>query len=139
MREARWGEVPQLEKGCAYRVIDIWTGTDLGYVEGGLKRVLESHDTAAFLEGKKCRTRSGWGAWLGCTVRNICTREFKRSYLQEQFFIFLEANCGSRYGIFVSHGPGYVRGVIRGQGKTTVARKIGIWSWLHKRKHIVIG
>lgn len=56
-REARWSEVPQLEKDRAYEVTDVWTGKDLGCVEGGLSRVLESHDTAAFLVGGKCRPR----------------------------------------------------------------------------------
>jgi alpha-galactosidase len=56
-REARWSKVPQLEKDCAYEVTDVWTGKDLGCVEGGLSRVRESHDTATFLVGKKCRPR----------------------------------------------------------------------------------
>jgi len=54
-REARWGEVPQLDKrSYAYQVTDVWTGKDLGCVGGGVSRILESHDTAAFLVGKKC-------------------------------------------------------------------------------------
>jgi alpha-galactosidase len=61
-REAKWAEVPQLRKGShAYQVTDVWTGKDLGCVEGGMSRMLESHDTAAFLVGKKCRAQ-GWKA-----------------------------------------------------------------------------
>jgi alpha-galactosidase len=56
-REARWDEVPQLDKGVAYQVMDVWTGKDLGCVEGGVKMVLESHDTAALLVGEKCKSR----------------------------------------------------------------------------------
>ena len=56
-RFARWSEVPQLGKDRAYEVTDVWTGKDLGCVEGGLGRVLEGHDTAAFLVRKSCRPR----------------------------------------------------------------------------------
>ena len=57
-REAKWAEVPQLEKeSYAYQVTDVWTGKDLGCVESGISRMLESHDTAAFLVGKKCPVR----------------------------------------------------------------------------------
>jgi alpha-galactosidase len=58
-REAKWDEVPQLEsrKGRAYHVMDVWTGMDLGCVEGGLKVMLESHDTAALLVGEKCESK----------------------------------------------------------------------------------
>jgi alpha-galactosidase len=34
-REGRWDEVPQLEKGYAYQVMNVWTGKHLGCVEGG--------------------------------------------------------------------------------------------------------
>lgn len=37
--------------------VDVWTGEGLGRVEGGLGRMLESHDTAAFLVGKTCTAR----------------------------------------------------------------------------------
>lgn len=56
-REARWDEVPQLEKGSAYQVMDVWTGKDLGCIKGSLKMKLESHDTAVLLVGKKCNYR----------------------------------------------------------------------------------
>lgn len=56
-REARWDEVPQLEKGKAYQVMDVWTGKNLGCVEVGVRVVLESHDTAALLIGEKCKPR----------------------------------------------------------------------------------
>jgi alpha-galactosidase len=55
-REVSWDEVPQLEKGYAYEVMDVWTGKHLGCVERGLKVMLESHDTAVLLVGDKCKS-----------------------------------------------------------------------------------
>jgi alpha-galactosidase len=58
MREVKWDEVPHLEeRSHAYHVVDVWTGEDLGCVEGGVSRMLESHDTAALLVGKTCTAR----------------------------------------------------------------------------------
>jgi alpha-galactosidase len=69
-REAKWIEIPQLkdradDHEAAYQVTDVWTGNDLGCVEVGVSRTLESHDTAAFLVGKKCKSRKpgGWRAY----------------------------------------------------------------------------
>lgn len=56
-REVTWDEVPQLENGVAYQVTDVWTGEDLGCIEGGMKVMLESHDTAVLLVGEKCKSR----------------------------------------------------------------------------------
>jgi len=72
-REAAWTEIPQLGArwGSAYQVTDVWTGRDLGCLEGGVWARLESHDTAAYLIGKECRP-FGWphkrevsGEWKG--------------------------------------------------------------------------
>jgi alpha-galactosidase len=58
-REAKWVEVPQLKKkeSQAYKVLDIWTGRELGCIKDGVSRMLESHETAAFLVGEECTAR----------------------------------------------------------------------------------
>jgi alpha-galactosidase len=50
-----WSEVPHLDKWSeAFEVTDVWTGHSLGCVYGGISRVVASHDTIAYLVGKKC-------------------------------------------------------------------------------------
>jgi alpha-galactosidase len=61
IRTIEWSEVPQLEKGCgSFEVTDVWSGKNLGCVEGGIKEEVGSHDTIAYLVGKKCS--KGWWA-----------------------------------------------------------------------------
>jgi alpha-galactosidase len=60
-RYVKWSEIPHLEKGCeSFQVTDVWTGKSLGCVKEGIKSVVESHDTVAYLVGKKCT--KGWWA-----------------------------------------------------------------------------
>jgi alpha-galactosidase len=54
-REIVWSEVPSLDKEYeAFQVTDVWTGERLGCVHGGIKTEVGSHDTIAYLVGKKC-------------------------------------------------------------------------------------
>lgn len=57
-RWVEWSEVPHLEKGPeSFEVTDVWTGKSLGCVKDGIGRVVESHDTIAYLVGRKCEGR----------------------------------------------------------------------------------
>ena len=59
-RSVVWTEVPHLEKGCeAFEATDVWAGKSLGCVEGGIKSAVASHDTVAYLVGKKC-SKAWW-------------------------------------------------------------------------------
>lgn len=61
VRSIEWSEVPQLQKGRgSFEVTDVWSGKSLGCVEGGINEVVGSHDTVAYLVGKKCS--KGWWA-----------------------------------------------------------------------------
>ena len=54
-RQIVWSEVPGLDKwSAAFEVTDVWTGRSLGCVYGGIKKEVASHDTIAYLVGKKC-------------------------------------------------------------------------------------
>jgi alpha-galactosidase len=54
-RQIVWSEVPSLtERGEAFEITDVWTGHSLGCVYGGIKKVVASHDTIAYLVGRKC-------------------------------------------------------------------------------------
>lgn len=56
-RQINWNEVPQLQaggSGAGYEVTDIWSGTNLGCVVGGVGRWVESHDTVGFVVGGRC-------------------------------------------------------------------------------------
>lgn len=46
-------EIPQLSCG-KYQVTDIWSGKDLGCVDGKIHAEVEGYDTAGFLIGKEC-------------------------------------------------------------------------------------
>ncbi|RQM07662.1 hypothetical protein DH86_00001688 [Scytalidium sp. 3C] len=56
-RDIKWSEVPELKKGDAYEVTDVWSGQNLGCVEKGVSRELEPHDNIALVVGKKCNPR----------------------------------------------------------------------------------
>lgn len=62
LREIKFSEVPQLKKykNAAFWVSDVWTGRSLGCVRGGIKRLVQSHDTLAWTVGKQCGY--GWDA-----------------------------------------------------------------------------
>ncbi|KAJ6131781.1 Aldolase-type TIM barrel [Penicillium samsonianum] len=53
-RTARWSEIPELKGHHAYRVIDAWTGKDLGCVKTKYNASLKSHDAAVLLVKGKC-------------------------------------------------------------------------------------
>lgn len=53
-KSAVWEEVPELEKDGSYAVVDVWTGEDLGCVQGKLDVEVPGHDTAALLVGESC-------------------------------------------------------------------------------------
>ena len=52
-KEATWSEIPGLG-GNAYQVTNVWSGNDLGCVQGGYSANVYSHDTAAILVGGAC-------------------------------------------------------------------------------------
>jgi alpha-galactosidase len=51
---ADYAEVPQLEKGGCYDVVDMWTGKDMGCKEKKVSVKVAPHDTAALLFTRKC-------------------------------------------------------------------------------------
>ena len=53
-KTAVWGEIPGLEEGKKYAVTDIWTGKDMGCVEGRLEVEVKGHDTAGLLVTGEC-------------------------------------------------------------------------------------
>lgn len=53
-KSAVWGEVPELEEGKAYEVLDVWSGEELGCVRGNWTVEVESHDTAVLLVKGEC-------------------------------------------------------------------------------------
>jgi alpha-galactosidase len=56
-KDILWSEVPELEVeegSVSFEVVDIWTGENLGCLEGGIHRMVGSHDTMGFLVGRKC-------------------------------------------------------------------------------------
>lgn len=64
---ADWAEVPGLEAGASYRVIEAWSGINQGCVKSGLKVRIRAHDTAVLMVQGKCdgRGRSVDHAWAG--------------------------------------------------------------------------
>ncbi|KAK0112547.1 alpha-glucosidase maltase [Cadophora gregata f. sp. sojae] len=53
-REIKWNEVPELKGGDKWMVTDIWTGSSLGCVKGGINQTVQSHDTIGFMVGEQC-------------------------------------------------------------------------------------
>ncbi|KAF2104468.1 glycoside hydrolase [Rhizodiscina lignyota] len=51
---ADWGEVPGLEAGASYEVVDAWTGKSLGCQEDGVNATVLAYDTAVLLVQDKC-------------------------------------------------------------------------------------
>jgi len=52
---AEYGEIPQLEAGAAYDVVDVWSGESLGCMEGNVEVEVAGNDTAVFLFGEGCK------------------------------------------------------------------------------------
>lgn len=64
-RAVKWSEVPQLksrkvQKDASYEVLDVWTGKKVGCVKGSIGAWVKSHDTRAWLVGKKCGENPWW-------------------------------------------------------------------------------
>ncbi|OQD60188.1 hypothetical protein PENPOL_c026G04470 [Penicillium polonicum] len=53
-RTALWSEIPELKSHNAYKVIDAWTGKDLGCVKDKYKVSLKSHDAAVLVVKGRC-------------------------------------------------------------------------------------
>ncbi|KOS41801.1 hypothetical protein ACN38_g7318 [Penicillium nordicum] len=53
-RTARWSEIPELKSHNKYKVIDAWTGKDLGCVKNEHKATLKSHDAAVLVVKGRC-------------------------------------------------------------------------------------
>lgn len=53
-RTAIWSEIPELKSHNAYKVIDAWTGKDLGCVKDKYKASLKSHDAAVLVVKGRC-------------------------------------------------------------------------------------
>jgi alpha-galactosidase len=55
-REIVWSEIPHLDAGAeAFIITDIWTGKSLGCVSSGIKTMVQSHDTAGYVIGERCK------------------------------------------------------------------------------------
>lgn len=52
-RTAVWSEIPEL-KGGSFKVVDAWTGKDLGCIKDQYSTKLESHDAAVLLVKGPC-------------------------------------------------------------------------------------
>ncbi|KAF8246230.1 glycoside hydrolase [Wilcoxina mikolae CBS 423.85] len=52
-KRVMWGEMEGTRRGRRYQVTDVWTG-ESGCVNGMLERVVDAHDTAAFVVGGVC-------------------------------------------------------------------------------------
>ena len=52
-RTAIWSEIPELKKG-SFKVVDAWTGKDLGCIEDQYSAKLKSHDAAVLLVKGSC-------------------------------------------------------------------------------------
>ena len=52
-RTAIWNEIPELD-GDSYRVLDAWTGEDLGCVKNQYTASLSSHDVSILLVKGEC-------------------------------------------------------------------------------------
>lgn len=53
-REIKWSEVPELKGGDRWMVTNIWNGSSLGCVKGGIKEMVQSHDTIGYMVGEQC-------------------------------------------------------------------------------------
>lgn len=53
-RTAIWNEIPELEGGDSYYVIDAWSGDDLGCVKSQYSTSLDSHDSAVLVVKGSC-------------------------------------------------------------------------------------
>ena len=51
---AAWSEVPGLDGGKSYDVVNVWTGQNLGCIANGVTINVPSHDTAALLVQGAC-------------------------------------------------------------------------------------
>ncbi|KAK0274546.1 hypothetical protein LTR35_011702 [Friedmanniomyces endolithicus] len=51
---ALYSEIPELDAGGCYDVVDAWTGADMGCKETSVNVTLAAHDTAVLLFGAKC-------------------------------------------------------------------------------------
>lgn len=51
---AVFAEIPQLEAGACYEVLDVWSGQSLGCVEESVEITLAANDTAVYLFGEQC-------------------------------------------------------------------------------------
>ncbi len=51
---ALYSEIPELDAGGCYDVVDAWTGADMGCKENSVDVTLAAHDTAVLLFGAKC-------------------------------------------------------------------------------------
>ena len=48
-KTASWAEIPELDEGQSYAILDIWTGKELGCYTTKFEAQIEAHDTAALL------------------------------------------------------------------------------------------
>ncbi|KAF2086364.1 glycoside hydrolase family 27 protein [Saccharata proteae CBS 121410] len=67
-RTASWAEIPGLETGGSYEVVDAWEDKSLGCVKGGYEAEIAAHDTAVILVKEECGCRihhEGWGSRHG--------------------------------------------------------------------------
>ncbi|KAJ5165648.1 Aldolase-type TIM barrel [Penicillium coprophilum] len=53
-RTAKWSDIPELKSHDAYKVIDAWTGKDLGCVKSEYSASLKSHDAAVLVVKGQC-------------------------------------------------------------------------------------
>ncbi|KAJ5837124.1 Aldolase-type TIM barrel [Penicillium robsamsonii] len=53
-RTAKWSEIPELKSHGAYKVIDAWTGKNLGCVKSEYSVSLKSHDAAVLVVKGQC-------------------------------------------------------------------------------------
>lgn len=72
-KTASWSEIPGLQPNGTYKVMDAWTGADMGCVQNGVPVQVEAHDTAVLLvqEGCGCdiEKRSSWRRQAGTQER----------------------------------------------------------------------
>lgn len=51
---ATWSEIPELQDQDSVKVMDVWTGKDLGCIADEYSVQVESHDTAGLLVAGEC-------------------------------------------------------------------------------------
>ncbi|KAF1996368.1 glycoside hydrolase family 27 protein [Amniculicola lignicola CBS 123094] len=54
VKQALWEEIPELKGGRYWDVVEVWTGREIGCIDGGFDIEVEGHDTAAFLVTGEC-------------------------------------------------------------------------------------